>query len=148
MATVQKTYPNQRVISLNKSECNQQYQNHYYTMNMRALDNAMLELNKVGSIKLYLYLIKHNPKELAKKGYEYWMMSCKDFCSWAGVSKPTYLDAFKDLEEKGFLVQRTDGSGIYDFYDNPKKVSELDEVKVSFSSFDDRTFEEAWGGQR
>ena len=66
MATVQKTYPNQRVISLNKSECNQQYQNHYYTMNMRALDNAMLELNKVGSIKLYLYLIKHNPKELAK----------------------------------------------------------------------------------
>lgn len=138
MAKEQMKYPNQRMISLNKSACNNQaYQNQYYTMNMKALDGAMLELESSGSLKLYLYLIRHNPTALKEKGYKYWVMSSQDFCAWAGVSKPTYLKAFKDLQSKGFLVSREDGSGIYDFYDNPPKAHELDEVKIGMGNLNE-----------
>ena len=65
-----------------------------------------------------------------QNGYEY-ELSSKDFMEWARVSKPTYLEAFNELVEKGYL-KADEGSNLYEFYDLPKIEDEKTKIKNNF----------------
>ena len=124
-----KTYPNQRILEIKKSPCDDKKPENKYTKNnLEALEEMVKTLTEAGSIKLYLYIAK-NQETIQGTNWDQMALSSKDFCSWAGVSKPTYIEAFKDLEEKGFLVRRSEESNRYTFYDRPIK-NELDEVII------------------
>ena len=76
-----------------------------------ALDDAAARL-KNASFKLWIYLAKNQDK------YRFGL-SQTAFCNWASVSKPTYLNAVKDLIEKGYLVLKEEKSHTYIFYERP-----------------------------
>ena len=69
-----------------------------------------------------------------QSGYVY-ELSSKDFMEWANVSKPTYIGAFQELVEKGFLHRKSDGSNVYEFYDLPHETDDRTTVENKNDSF-------------
>lgn len=110
-----QTVPNQKIIQVNKEKVGRD--NLYTTISLQGLDEAA-KLPK-NAFKLWSYLVKNQDK------YSF-ALSCKDFCSWAAVSKSTYETAVKDLIQNGFLVQKKDGSNIYQFFE----VSQIDDTLI------------------
>lgn len=104
-----KTYPNQRILTECKyAACDQ---NHYYMkMNINALENAFSKLKNISSLKLFLYLSKN------QENFKY-AISSQDICSYCNMSKPSYLAAFKDLEEQNYLINL--GNNKYRFVQYP-----------------------------
>ena len=87
-------YPNQFLITFApepKTDAN----HPYHKVNVDALQNAMNDLKKPGSLKLWLYLTMHSNIDafgLSKKACEEW-----------GLKKDAYYAAQEELEEKGYL---------------------------------------------
>jgi len=73
------------------------------------------------ALKIYLYATSN------ANGYHFLLCS-KDITEKLGISRRTYTSALADLIDNGFLIKRTDGSEIWDFYDNPP-IS--DSIKVN-----------------
>ena len=87
-------YPNQTVIVF-APEPKTDAKNPYYKINLDVLQNAMNDLKKVGSFKLWMYLATHNSMKtfnLSKKACEDW-----------GIKKDSYYAAQEELKEKGYL---------------------------------------------
>lgn len=102
-----KTVPNQRIIKINKSPTDKQHL--YTTNNLQALFDAMHNLTSFCGFKLYMYLAKNqNNYDLA--------LSSTDFCESASCSMTAYNTAFKELVDKGYLIQKA-GSNIFTFVD-------------------------------
>lgn len=105
------TVPNQRILTINKEPTDKE---HKYTVNnLEAIDEAAFNLQKKASFKLYIYLAKNQDK------YKF-ALSSSHFMAWAGVAKTAYDSAFKELEEKGYLIQKEADSNIYTFYDKSR----------------------------
>lgn len=115
---VNNTVPNQRTLVIHKEPTDKDHL--YYVHNLEALAEAAHNLKNT-SFKLYIYLAKNQDK------YSFGLSS-KDFTEWAGVSRPAYLDAFKDLEEKEYLIPNIEGSTSYTFYDKSQKKLQEDNI--------------------
>lgn len=103
-----KTVPNQRIIKINKSPTDKQHL--YTTNNLQALFDAMYNLTSHCGFKLYMYLAKNqNNYDLA--------LSSTDFCKSACCSMSAYNTAFKELVEKGYLIQKAGTKNIFTFVD-------------------------------
>ena len=103
-----ETVPNQRVLTIHKEPTDKA---HLYTSNnLAALDEAAYQLQSKAGFKLYMYLAKNQDK------YNF-ALSSSQFVAWAGVGLTAYNSAFKELEEKGYLIPKEEGSTIYTFYD-------------------------------
>lgn len=102
------TYANQYIITFGpqpKTDAN----NLYHKFNLDALQNAMDDLSKVGSVKLWLYLATHSDMStlaLSQKACEEW-----------GIKKDSYQSAKKELIDKGYLVST--GKDKYEFKQVP-----------------------------
>ena len=103
-----KTVPNQVCIYTHRLNVDKK---NYTMMDRAAEQAAMNDLDKIGSLKLWLYMTKN------KDQYRF-ALSPKDCESW-GISAASYRSGKKDLEEKGYLVRRQ-GSNIVDFYEVPR----------------------------
>ena len=104
------TVPNQRVITTNKSLCDEM---HRYTINnLEALDKAAALLKEKASFKLYMYMAKH------QHNYKF-ALSSKHFMEWSGCGIKSYTTAFNELVDKGFLVLQKGTQNLYNFYDTP-----------------------------
>ena len=64
------------------------------------------------ALKIYL-LVTSNAN-----GYHF-LMTSNNVTEELGFSRSTYTRAIKELIDEGFLIKRTDGSEVWDFYDNP-----------------------------
>lgn len=119
-----KTVPNQRIIKINKSPTDKQHL--YTTNNLQALFEAMRNLTSFCGFKLYMYLAKNqNNYDLA--------LSSTDFCECAGCSMTAYNTAFKELVDKGYLIQKAGTSNIFTFVDrvgNKEIEIKTQEVKI------------------
>ena len=103
--------PNQKIISEFIYEpCDRD--NHYLMMNIDALYAAMASLDKVYSIKLWLYLSKNI------RGYKNFELSQTDCANW-GIPRSSYYKAVDDLIEKGYLVAVNDSGKLFTFYQTP-----------------------------
>ena len=125
------TYANQRQLTINKSSCNgDKKENYYSTHNTDATTQAAFDLQSKAGFKLYIYLSRY--KDKTKLAF-----SSKDFCAWSGVSRTAYTTAFEELEKYGYLVLKEGTETIYNFYDRPQKQAEkqIDEITIITNNF-------------
>lgn len=115
-----KTTPNQRIITVYKGVCDAD--NLYTSINLEVLGQAVKKLKKEGSIKLFLYLSKNQPK------YTF-ALSSKHFCEWANVSKPTYNEAVEELVKNNYLQFVREDKKTKLFYYNFYETANTD-VKI------------------
>lgn len=117
------THPNQKIILIKKIEANKD--NPYSIISLKALDVAMGKLNGA-SFKLWVYCAKNQDQHV-------FALSCKAFMDQASCSKPTYLNAVKELIDKRYLVPAKNNSNSYIFYELPaeKTPYPLDESDLT-----------------
>lgn len=92
---------------------------------------------KGNAFKLYCYLCnnKHNlPLDL---------YPC-DFCNVANVSNDTYRSAFKELEEKGYLVKHADSKTTYYFNEKSEEAQKVPNTYDLIETVDKKTYDEGY----
>ena len=118
--------PNQRMIKTHKEPTNDECKENYYAkINLNALRNAMANLTPK-TFELWIYLSKN------VSVYECFL-SKADFLSWANVKRTSYYNAFKELVDNGYLVEREESPNHYDFYELPKEKEVIITVHKEFS---------------
>lgn len=119
-----KTVPKQRIITVNKEPADKK--NIYTVNNLAALDEAAYHLQSKAGFKLYMYLAKNQQKRQ-------FALSSADFLAWAGLGITAYNSAFKELEEKGYLIKKEGTTTVFSFYDKSRhSLSRNDEVIIEF----------------
>lgn len=89
-----KTFPNQKVVKIQKEQCNSK--NYYATINLNAMEKAALDL-QAGAFKLWCYFAKN------KNEYSF-ALSSKAAEENFGIKIKQYNKAVEELKEKGYLV--------------------------------------------
>lgn len=110
-----KTVPNQRIIEISeKAVCNKE--NPFTAINLEVLQQVMNDLDGA-AFKLWCFY------EQNAKGYK--VPSGPAYVAKWGIKRTAYYDAFKKLEENGYLVKITEG--YYKFYEvpNPECIVEI-----------------------
>ena len=118
------TVPNQKVVKVQKEQCNAD--NLYAMYNLDALKLAMLDL-KGETFKLWCYLGKN------QSNYEF-ALSKADALTWGLGSKSSYDRAVKELIEKRYLVETSPNH--YDFFEIPRE----EEQTIYITKRDDEGF--------
>ena len=104
--------PNQRSISIHKELTNSESENNYYAkINLCALKSAMSSLTPK-AFELWIYLSKNQDNH-------FMWLSKVDFLSWSNVKNTSYYEAFNELKNLGYLVEKSGNQ--YDFYEVPKE---------------------------
>lgn len=88
-------FANQKRITVQKEVCDNQ--NLYTVINIDSLREAMINLNRGSSLKLWIYLAKN------QNGYQF-DLSAVDCAEW-GMKVDSYHSAVKDLKKKGYLQE-------------------------------------------
>jgi hypothetical protein len=104
------TYPNQKVLHINKGN----YTENYLTIGIDEWIEASKNLKPI-TFRLYLYIASN------ADGFNL-ALSRQDVMNKLGVTKNSYHTGVKELEEKGYIVPKQ--GNIYDFYISPKKTEE------------------------
>lgn len=112
--------PNQRIITIHKEPTNKK--NKYTMNNIEALEEAVKKLQSKCGFKLYMYFAKNQDTYQTA-------LSSSDFCEWANCGMTAYNTAFKELEEKGYLINKAGASTIYTFYDKAREQEYKTEIK-------------------
>lgn len=107
------SFPNQRMIHIHREKLN----GMFLGIQKENFINAYKDLNAT-ALALYLYLASN------KEGYQF-AFSPAAVEKELGMPSSTCKDQVKKLIDKGYLVLRKEGSNIYDFYETPKKSSEI-----------------------
>lgn len=102
-----QTVPNQKILTIHKYRKDDEL---YTSYSQLAQQRMMNDLNKIGSIKLWLYLCKN------QDAYTF-ALSSADAAQW-GIKSDAYKAGVKDLIDKGYLVPTGEGNH-YLFYDIP-----------------------------
>lgn len=108
-----QTYPNQKVVHINKPN----YTGDFLSIGNNEWIKASNDL-KPNTFRLYLYLAGNaNGFDLA--------LSRQDVMNTLSVSKNTYIGAVEELMEKKYIIEKK--GNVYDFYTTPRvTVSEND----------------------
>lgn len=114
------TTPNQQIVIVSK--CATDKQHPYTIINLEAMDLALATL-KGCDLALWLYIAKNQNK------YSF-ALSRVDFCRSTAYSKNSYHNAIASLKEKGYLVQKEDGSNVYIFYEGGASVPSKEDVEI------------------
>ncbi len=105
-----KTYNKQKVVTVRKLPNNKEYP--YYMGNRDAASKAMLNLS-ANSFLVYFCI------NMNQDGFTF-ALSKKDIMQKTGMSENTYLKAVNELIEKRYLVQESEDSNNYTFFENPE----------------------------
>lgn len=104
------TVPNQRKVTIHREECKKDFllikKENWYAANK--------DLEPYG-LQLYLYLAGNKDGfnlELSQEAAE----------NIVGIKKTTFHKYINLMIEKGYLVQRKEGSNLYDFYETPQET--------------------------
>ena len=106
--------PNQRIIYVMRDSENAR--SNYFKIGHKQLDKAVNDLNG-NTFKLYIYLANN------KDNYKL-ELSSKHFILWSGTSDSTYDRAFKELKEKGYLIEIPDKKNQYFFVEESKTYNQ------------------------
>ena len=104
-----KTYPNQKVVKINKTTTNGQ--KVYVSLDLAAMQEAMQTLD-AGAFKVYMYLAKNMDQYI-------FALSSADAAENYGIKKKQYDTGIKKLIEAGYLVQVDEDSNHFSFFDSP-----------------------------
>ncbi|MGN0803838.1 MAG: hypothetical protein ACI4MS_00455 [Candidatus Coproplasma sp.] len=101
------TSPNQKIITINREKCAEPF----VYMTKENMVNAYKDINATA---LYLYMLLASNKDK----YQF-ALSPKAILNQYGMPVSTCQDQVKKLIDKGYLIQRKEGSNLYDFYEIP-----------------------------
>ena len=110
-----KTVPNQKVITINKEQCDGKHL--YAAINLDAMHWAAQNLDG-NPFKLWIYFAKN------QKDYHF-ALSSNDVKEFFGLKKDAYNRAIQVLQEKGYLVAENNNSNKYNFYEIPLEEKQL-----------------------
>lgn len=111
--------PNQRIIYIHHTPPSQ---TSYLRINHKSLYKAYEMLQTTQAIALYIYLCD-NADTSASKKFTHLELSSADFCNKFHISHPTYLKAFDELVNKGYLQQIEGTKTKYNFYELPSQYN-------------------------
>lgn len=111
--------PNQKRIIIKRDS--ERAQSDFFKVSNQNLNEAVYNLD-TKSFLLWLYFAD-NQNGYIKDLYPV------DFVSWSGLSKSSYDRAFKELEEKGYLIKHKEKDKYYLFMEKSNKAERPDEVK-------------------
>ena len=83
-------------------------------LSIRSQQGEKIAMMRLGQNALKIYLLVTSNAN----GYHF-LMTSNNVSEELGFSRSTYTRAIKELIDEGFLIKRTDGSEVWDFYDNP-----------------------------
>lgn len=104
------TAPNQKIVKIHKHP----YSYNYLTIGIDEWQEAFKSLKRI-TFGVYLYLASN------ADGYEL-ALSRQDVMNNLDISKNAYIRAIKELEEKGYLVQKE--ALIWYFYTTPREIED------------------------
>ena len=102
------TFPNQKTLIIHKSQIDPE--KGFTAFSQYAQQRAMVSINKIGALKLWLYLSKN------KDGIT-WALSPSDCAEW-GIKEDAYRSGIRELISLGYLRQKS--ANEYDFFDLPQ----------------------------
>ena len=126
--------PNQRIIYIQRISAD--VRKDFFKLGHQQLNQAVGDLSG-NAFKLYIYLADN------KDNYKL-ELSSKHFIEWSGTSNSTYDRAFKELKEKGYLLQAPNKKNVYLFTEQSKSFEERhsnDKILLS----DKETIKEIFG---
>ena len=126
--------PNQRIIYIQRMSADAKRE--FFKIGHQQLNKAVGDLSG-NAFKLYIYLADN------KDNYKL-ELSSKHFIEWSGTSNSTYDRAFKELKEKGYLLQAPNKKNVYLFTEQSKSFEERhsnDKILLS----DKETIKEIFG---
>ena len=112
-----ETYPNQKVVSVNKDRTSLDTFISIDAMQYMCLDDLT-----PSAMKLWLYFMKN------QDGYTM-ALSSIDAMRWGIGSKKSYDRAVKELIDKGYMIAA--GGNKYNFYDVPPMARQTIEVVIN-----------------
>lgn len=119
-ARKQYTTPHQRLVLVHRDMPKKDKQ--YVSIYVENLQAAASDL-KHGSLKVYLYLLANRDKYTLA-------FSPKDIGDKYNVSEDTVRAAFKELVEKGYLIQTDHQKNLYEFFEVAQEVEETKQILV------------------
>ena len=111
-----KTFANQNIIHIHR-DMPQKCDHNFTVVKNQNLYDAYQNLRdgRRGGTAIYLWLVLAGNKDSFDLAF-----SPKAIAERSGLPESTCRDSFKVLVNKGYLVQKKDGSNIYDFYERPE----------------------------
>lgn len=126
--------PNQKKIFIKRDSDNARVD--YLKVSNDNLKTAMYSLNP-SAFMLWIYFVDNS------NGYNMELYPV-DFMSITGLSDSTYRRAFKELEEKGYLIKSTKKKNYYLFKEKSEIAEQRDEIETldldSFNNVIDEFF--------
>ena len=110
------TVPNQKIVRINR-DMPLSGENNYTVIKNKNFYDAYKDLRKAsrGGTATFLWLILAGNKD----GFDL-AFSPKAIAERAGMPESKRRDLVQILIEKGYLVQKHEGSNVYDFYERPE----------------------------
>ncbi len=102
------TVPNQKTLIIHKTPVSKE--RGFTAFDLYTQQKAMVSINKIGALKLWLYLTKN------KDGIK-WSLSPSDCEQW-GIGIDAYRTGVKELIRLGYLRRKSGNE--YDFFDLPQ----------------------------
>ncbi len=113
------TSPNQKVVQTKKTVSDKA--NLYSKCNIE----ACLEASRVLTDRAFKLYIRMN---LHRDGFTY-ALSPVEILEQIGMSEKRYHYAVRELIEKGYLVRNESNKMLYDFYENPQKPYQKQQIQ-------------------
>ncbi len=123
--------PNQRKIIVKRTT--DTVRKDYFKISNRNLRLAMYNL-KGNAFKLYCYLCDN------ENGWDFDLYPC-DFQRVANVSHDTYLSAFKQLVDKGYLKPSNTRKNVFQFVEEGKNAMPIPQQEDEIQTVDEAEFE-------
>ena len=111
-----QTVPNQKIITIHKLP--RKGEELFTAFSQYVQQHVMNDLNKIGSLKLWMYLTKN------QDAYTFALSPAA--CSDWGIGQDAYKAGVKDLIEKGYLVP-TQAKNSFIFYDLPQSKPQTEQ---------------------
>lgn len=106
--------PNQRIIYIQRMT--DKLTKDFFKIGHKQLTQAASDLSS-NAFKLFIYLCDN------KADYRL-ELSSKHFIAWSNTSESTYDRAFKELREKGYLINAKDKKNVYLFVEESRNYEE------------------------
>lgn len=118
-------YANQKTISIAARTTPRDKQHPYCTLNIDIMQQVMSKLNKIGALKMWLYLNKN------VNNYVFDLSRAELISKW-GFTKDTYKSGLEELCELGYLTPLAGNDNVLVFHEvlqeeNPTKEGVLSE---------------------
>ena len=111
---------NQRIVYIKRTTNNAN--KDYLHISNNSINNAVRRLDSKGFL-LWLYLVGN------KDGWKEELYKVA-FCSWCGLSESSYERAWKELKEKGYILESKQHKNCYVFVEESVIKEEVDYIKA------------------